>query len=615
MSAVAAVVSWDGSDGAPLLQRLVEAGRHRAPDGVTSWTDGAASLAKLHRLALPGQSVSAQPAVERHGPHVVVFDGRLDRGGVAAPEDDVSIALDAVVRAGARAVDDLDGEFALIAWNARARTLVAARDRMGIRPVYWTRLGAHLLIASEIRQLLGALPQTPPPDLHAVAQLLAFEPETDERTLYTGIARLPPGHVLEADARGVRTRRYWRAEPSPPGAARRDEAYEEECRALLDRAVRERLRATSRPVLFFSGGIDSSSVLATALRVAPPDPLRPLSMVFDAPETQESEFRAAFAAATGVRAEEITAAPFDPAAYMAQAAFRRLPPDLPSQFHSRPMRARAAALGARVALTGEGGDVVFGGTTFVYADLLRAGRVAEAVKRHRLDATYDDGGWSRLGLLTEGVWPLLPHGVRRQLRGPLGRLAGARGAVSWLRLPIPERDAVPAPPRGVPMAGWAIAWELNRGWTALSLESLDRDAAEWGLEARHPLFDPPLVQFALSLPEDQRRRGRLTKYVLRRAARLPPPIGARTTKADLSSTLQRLLDAYGGAAFMQGLEIAAAGWVDADEARRGYDVVRQAASLADPVPGALIARLWLLAAVEVWFRAVYGSGRIRVEDS
>src|SRR5262249_31633538 len=183
--------------------------------------------------------------------------------------------------------------------------------------------------------------------------------------------------------------------------------------------------------------------------------------------------------------------------------------------------------------TGEGGDAVFAGSTFVYADLLRSGRVLSALRQHRLDATFDDSGWSRLGLLTDGVWPLLPYGVRRPGRRPLRDALGAAMPVPWLRLPLEERDAVPDPPRGVPIASWAVAWDLNRGWTSFFVEGFERDAVEWQLEPRHPLLDPALVSFALSLPEEQRRRGRVTKYVLRRAAGVPPALRGPRATVDL----------------------------------------------------------------------------------
>ena len=229
-----------------------------------------------------------------------------------------------------------------------------------------------------------------------------------------------------------------------------------------------------------------------------------------------------------------------------------------------------------------------------------------ALRQHRLDGTYDDSGWSPLGLLTDGVWPLLPPYARRLLRRPLGVLPGVSCRVPWVRLPLPDRDVVPAPPRGVSMASWAVAWDLAHGWTATFVDAFERDAAEWQIEPRHPLLDRGVIEFALALPEDQRRRGRITKFVLRAAAGLPAAIGARVTKADLGFSLRRALDALGGARFFDRLQTAEAGWVDQPAARRSYDEMAAAPSLADSVAGSLAARLWVLAAVELWFRVEHG---------
>jgi asparagine synthase (glutamine-hydrolysing) len=618
MSGLAAVISWDGSDCGGALGKLIEGGRHRAPDGVTSWIGPGAGLARLHRFVFPGQSAATQPAVIRDGSVVVVFDGRLDERDTLAARlsrqpardaDDAEYALQAVEDFADGAPERLEGDFAFVAWNARTRTVIAARDRMGLRPLYWTERGAMLLMASDLRQLLAALPETPPPDTTIVAELLAFEPPSDLRTVYAGVHRVSPGHVLVNDGRGVRTRCYWRAEAAPPGAARADADYADECRALLDRAVGARLRASARTAIFFSGGVDSSSVLSRAVQVAPRigvEPPHPLSLVFDASESHEGTFRRVLLDQCGLSGEEVAAGCVDGDAYRAQAARRRVPGDLPGQFMGRTIRLRAAARGARVVLTGEGGDAVFGGTTYVYADLLRSGRLLAAIRQHRLDATYDDSGYTPLGLLTDGVWPLLPRAIRRTLRGPLRPLTGG-GAVPWVRLPLPRREAVADPPRGVPIASWAIARELNRGWTSYFVEAFERDAVEYAIEPRHPLLDPSLVTFVLSLPEDQRRRGRVTKAVLRRTAVLPAMLDRRLTKADLGFSLGRFLEALGGRGFFERLAVARAGWVDGAEALRGYDGVQRSTFPADAAAGSMLTRLWMLAAIEIWFRSEYGT--------
>ena len=613
MSGLAAAVRFDG--GPPPLRALdlmVAAAPHRRPDGCTTWSGAGAALAKLHRLSLPEHDVSAQPAVDRGTGLVAVFDGRLDnRGDLAArfagaalraDDDDVRYALAALVAAGPAGVERLEGDFALVAWDPATRTLLAASDALGLRPLYWMQDGGVLLLANDIAQLLAAASRAPAPDDSAITDTLLSNPPIDGRTLYAGVRRLLPGERLHAGAGGIRTTRYWRPEPRPPEHRRRDEEYAEECRALLDAAVAARLRSRTPVAIFFSGGIDSSSILATALRVGGDREIVPLSIDYREAESEERAYREAFAAHYGIRTVELPPDPIDAAAYVEQTARRRLPPDFPSQFLGRVTRRAAAERGARVVLTGEGGDALFSGTPYHYADLLRRGRVLAALVQYCQDARGDDSGWTPAGLLTDGLWPLLPLAWRERLRGPINAVRGPRAAVRWVRRAEAPRPAVPDPPPGVPMSTWAIAWDFNRGWTWFFFDMLERDSAEWGLELRHPLVDRRLVEFALALPEGQRCRAVMNKIVLRGAVDLPRPVAARTTKASLGHSLTRTLDALGGRAFFERLLLADGGWVDAAEVLRGYDYVSRATVPGDRLAETMLPRLWTLAALELWLQ-------------
>lgn len=622
MSGVAAAVRFDGGP-APLreLEAMIGAAPHRAPDGCGTWHEAGAALSKLHRLVMPGQQTTHQPFLERDGPHVTIVDGRLDDppGSVAGVQDDAAVVSAAVAGHGEGAVEHIHGDFAFISWNRRTRAIVAARDRIGIRPLHWAIDGACLLIASDVAQVLAALSRHPPPDASAVADLLGFEPPVDARTLYAGVSRVPPGHVLLVDERGARLREYWRPEAGIADERRGDEDYAEECRALLHRAVAARLRAARRPVVFFSGGIDSSSVLSAAIDVsagAGVPPPQPLSMVFDQPESDERAYRHAFAESSGLSTIDVVPGTLSAAGYRDQAARRRLPPDLPVEFISRPLMSRARELGARVALTGAGGDFLFGGSPLHYADLIRRGRLVAAIAQYARDAKTDDSGWSAHGLLSAGIWPLLPQRVRNTLRGPARKIAGGGiGAPAWLRLPLAGRAAVPDPPRGVSHASWETCWSLRSGWTSFFLESGERGASESGVEPRHPLLDPAMVRFALALPERQRRRGRTIKYVLRKSVRLPESVDTRLTKSDFGHLMLQAFEILGGRRFFERLQIRECGWVEAEAACRGYDLVRARSPLTDPVAASLLPRLWILAAVELWYRAVYGRAGARSEVS
>jgi len=423
--------------------------------------------------------------------------------------------------------------------------------------------------------------------------------------------------VLLVDARGPRLREYWRPEPGIADERRSDDDFADECRALLHRAVAARLRATNRPVMFFSGGIDSSAVLSAAIDVSAPagvPPPQPLSMVFDEPESDERGYRQAFAESSGLSTIDVVPGPLDAAGYREQAGRRQLPPDLPVEFISRPLMSRTRELGARVALTGAGGDFLFGGSPLHYADLIRRGRLVAAIAQYARDAKTDDSGWSLHGLLSAGIWPLLPQRVRTALRSPARKIVGGSvGAPEWLRLPRAARSAVPDPPRGVSHASWETCWSLRSGWTSVFLESGERGASESGVEPRHPLLDPAIVRFALALPERQRRHGRTIKYVLRRSVRLPESVGSRLTKSDFGHLMLQAFEIFGGRGFFERLQIAECGWVDAKAACRGYDLVRARSPLTDPAAGSLLPRLWILAAVELWYRAVYGRAGARSE--
>ena len=220
----------------------------------------------------------------------------------------------------------------------------------------------------------------------------------------------------------------------------------------------------------------------------------------------------------------------------------------------------------------------------------------------------DDSGWTPAALLTDGVWPLLPRPVREVLRRPMRRVLGRGPDVPWVRLPAPRRRAVPDPPAGVSHASWEICWGMRNGWTGYFLEATERSAVRYGIESRHPLLDAALVTFALSLPERQRRRGRTTKFVLRQAAALPAAIHTRLTKADQGFGLAEAMAALGGRRFFERLQIAEAGWVDPRILTRSYDRTLTHSPLVDQNSGALLPRLWITAAVELWYRAVV-SGR------
>lgn len=628
MSGLAAAARLDGGP-APraACEAMLRASPHRAPDGVGTWMGDGVVLALQRQLLLPEQHLDDVPLVHAAAPLALVFDGRLDNrdrlacdfawDAARAAASDAAYALEAFARWGAGAVDRLDGVFACVLWDGGRRQILAARDRMGVRPLHWARHDGVVFVASDAAQVVSALPAVPEADTSAVADLLSRDPAGDDRTLFRGVYRVPPGAFVTFDAHGVRLTQYWRPEAAAAPRRRSDAEWAGACRDVLDRAVRVRLRARGPVAVCFSGGVDSSVVLAVAHAVrGPAAALLPITVHFDEPESDERGYSAALLASLGV--EGRVARPLAPAAdvFRAQAARRLTLPDLPADLACAPIKSLAVASGARVALTGVGGDSLFGGSTLVYADLLARGRVEAALARYALDWLTDDSGWTRAGLFTSGVWPLLSPHMRTRLRVPARRLAGVAHAPSWLRLTRPEQPVVPAPPPGVPYASWDVEWGMRGGWTAFFFESSERAASEAGVEERHPLLDPAVVQFALSLPERQRRRGRTTKYVLRRSVpELPQTIARRRIKSDFRHVVLSALQDLGGHRFFRDLAIGEAGWVDPIELSRRYDRLAAPGGAATVEGARDIPALWIVAATELWFRAAFGSAARRARQT
>jgi asparagine synthase (glutamine-hydrolysing) len=618
MSGFAAAIHLRGGP-APLAhcEAMRRAAAHRAPDGCGTSVSSGGAFALLRRVVLPEQPSDEGPLV--HGPSglAFVFDGRIDNrdalarafgwDGVERRAPDAAYGLEAFARWGASAAERIEGAFACAVWDARRRRVLAVRDRMGLRPLHWAVADGMALLASDAAQIVAALANFPDPDLSAVADLLAREPAADDRTLFRGIHRVPPGSAVAIDERGPTVSRYWTPEPRPMTGRRSDQQWAEACREVVERAVRARLRARGRAAVFFSGGIDSSAVLAVAHRLAARGSAMPVpvTLQFDEPESDERQYRDALTRALGCSLRVARPADVARRVFREQARRRLTVPDLPADLAGAPLRAVARDAGALVALTGVGGDALFSGSTLAYADLIGRGRVAAALARHALDWTMDDSGWTRAGLLTSGVWPLLGASVRRRLRPIARRAIGATGP-EWLRLPRSDRPVVPDPPPGVSHAAWDLTCSLRDGWTSFFLESSERGAAEVGFEERHPLLDAAVVEFALSIPERQRRRGRTTKVVLRRSLpELPPLVARRRSKCDFSHLVLAALANLGGRRFFGELAIGQAGWVDPIALARRYDRLTLPRAAASPDGGRDVPALWIAAAVELWYRAAY----------
>jgi asparagine synthase (glutamine-hydrolysing) len=276
MSGIAGLARFDGAPVAPgLAQRMTAAMASRGPDGVGHWQGGCAALGHNMLRTTPESLGEAQPLANEDASVVLVLDGRVDnredlkrdlegRGAVLRDRCDAELVLRAYEAWGEACGERIIGEFAFVAWDARRRTLFAARDAAGTRHFYYHVGRGWAAFASEIRGLLAlGMIEARLNELRVLEFVVSeFDRDDEEATFYEGIVRLPAGHAMRIDERGARAWRYW----DPAGLPELRFASREECaEALLEQlriAVACRLRAIGPVGAMLSGGLDSSSIVA-----------------------------------------------------------------------------------------------------------------------------------------------------------------------------------------------------------------------------------------------------------------------------------------------------------------------------------------------------------------
>ena len=276
MSGFVCVVRTDGAPVPPeLVERLTAALAFRGPDTRAARCIGQAALGYA-LLSVGARSAHDCQPLTLDGTSWIVADARIDDqaslfGSLPpltrdAPASEASLVLRAFMKWDGDCVDHLLGDFAFAIWNAPSRRLMCACDHLGIRPLFYTRTGPWL-VASNAIECLRQLPDVSDDlDDQAVADFLLFGHREDtSATTFRDIRRLPPGHRLTWSAeRGLEIRRYWDFPIEEP-VYRRSADYADELRTLLDRSVADRVRG-ERVGIFFSGGLDSTAIAATAVQ-------------------------------------------------------------------------------------------------------------------------------------------------------------------------------------------------------------------------------------------------------------------------------------------------------------------------------------------------------------
>lgn len=276
MTALAGFYGLDGrSDAAAQCLRMLSAQRSYGPHDVARWDGGRVAVGRALFRLTPEDRFDCQPLTGGDGNLVLVADVRLDNrddlvsalGLAAATLCDAQILLAGLERWGEAALDRIVGDFAFALLSLQDNSLLLGRDPLGQRPLHYHRAPSFLAFATMPKGLhaLADIPRAP--DVDRVAEFVGFFPETGSRTYFNDIRRVEPGHVVRVQGGAISTRRYW--EPRPPSArgARSSAEWAEGLRHHMDQAVHARLRGVSGAVAtHLSAGLDSSVVTATAAR-------------------------------------------------------------------------------------------------------------------------------------------------------------------------------------------------------------------------------------------------------------------------------------------------------------------------------------------------------------
>ncbi|HEY0971120.1 MAG TPA: lasso peptide isopeptide bond-forming cyclase [Gemmatimonadales bacterium] len=604
MSAVFGAWRRDGHPLAAALSCMSARLAHRGADGAGAWHDDAVGLGHRLYATTPESRRERQPVVGAGGALVCVADARLDDRahlmsllGLRAPADaaptDAELVLAAYARWGESCVHRLLGDFAFVVWDARARTLFAARDPMGAKPFFYHCAPRLFAFASEIKGLL-CLPEVPR-DLDELQVALHLEGRLPDResTFCAGIRRLPGGHLLRVDASGVATvRRYWEPDAGLELRFSSPDEYAEAFRELFTEAVRCRMRST-RPIgVALSGGLDSSSIACVARDLLSPRerPLHTFSAVFPGlPEAErrvadESEWIDAVLATGGFAPHRVHADRVGVLHDLPRVLHHfDQPPLAYNLYMTWGVYEAAREAGVGVFFEGTEGDLTVGYGFSLLVDAAHAGDWArfdhEAAALCRRYADIDlqpsfyvkalvlphlahlarAGEWRAWGRVAQGVAhrmpvsrlrlarthairPLLPPSALHAWRRLRGTSAGGSSVLHpELRRVLRRHDASAAEEPDVHDGRAARARTFFDPLYQYMMELGDSCAAAFGLEPRYPFFDRRLIEFMVAVPEDERLRDGFTRSIIRRAMEgvLPPEVQWRVKKQDVSPGFRR----------------------------------------------------------------------------
>ncbi len=527
------------------LPRMLREIAHRGPDGEGSWRGAAGGatgpwqVALGHRrLAIIDVAGGVQPMGNEDGQVVLTYNGEVynfralrapleQQGHRFRTRSDTETILHHYEQHGAGGVAALEGMFAFAIWDAVAERLLLARDRCGIKPLYYAELpSGGLVFASELTAVLAHGGVDRALGAEGLASYFFSDYVHPPHTLVGAVKKLPPGHTLCWErGRLEAPRPFWQVPAAGPAPAESGQELGRRLWEGIERSVEAQLVSDVPVGIFLSGGIDSSLVAAAAVKRAGTR-MKAFSIGFEDGTFDETSYARMVAEQLGVEHVTETLSESNLLDVVDDALGMLDEPLADPSFIPTFLLSRLAARHVKVVVGGDGGDELWGGYP--------------TYRAHRLAAVYAAlPGWFRRGIVERAV-NKLPINDRYQslewkLRRFVGRWDDARVVrhLRWMSsVDLPELGAAVPAARGLqpatlgarlpPGDDWLnqiLALDFTTYMSGSVLTKVDRAAMAHGLEVRPPLLDDTLVDFAFSLPSRTKLPGRQSKYLLKCAAR------------------------------------------------------------------------------------------------
>ena len=622
MCGIAGIVGGLDPEGADIA-RMLKALAHRGPDGEGIHADGHAALGH-RRLSIIDLQGGRQPLRNVEGTIWLVCNGEIynyielrrqleARGHRFVTHSDCEVIIGLYEAYGDRCVDHLRGMFAFALWDARKQRLLAARDHLGQKPLFYISQPSRFACASEIKSLLELDPSLRQLNLAALDQYLALRFIAPPLSMFRGIHKLPPGHLLVLErGRAPAVRPYWDLQFEPK-IHRKEADLIDELEAQIEESLRLHMVSDVPVGAFLSGGLDSSLLVAMLVKRLGVKGLPTFTIGLPYKQFDEAPHALAVATRYGTQHHALTVRP----------SLKQILPELVWHLDepSDPLSlcayhlAQFARKTVKVVIGGDGGDELFGGYDRYYGNLYAGyyGKVPALVRRQIL------GPALRL-IPPSGWYKSVGHQMRWLHR--LSFLEGSQryaGSLSYFYFDADRRRPLFTEQSRAQLAGHDAELALKAPFDAMSGSAIDRMlyadskvrlpdhpvmisdrmTMAHGLEARSPFMDHRLAEFAARLPSEMKVRGRSLRYIQRRlAARYLPPEILGRSKQGFSSALPYILkDEYSDLyqRYLRNSALVEAGVL----ARAPIEKLLQ-----EQVSGRVDHgnRLWLLINSEVWYR-------------